>query len=1310
MPGRAYRSTLRQAFLVLFLSLCLCVITSASSPEEDDAPAPRRLLYGRAQLESNASITNGSSIVYNETIANAERIVAEAVEQQGIYNAYRFKHPRRNSYKPGQRVSTLRKRDDEPIAPHLNDTVIAAAALIAEVDAKGGAINITTSQQTANDEGVLANHTNIHARAVTPTPWWVPLVKRDGLAPMNSGYYPVWRDVTDPQYGGGAKGDGKTDDTAAINAAIAAANNCGKGCLSSSIKGTLIYFPSGTYLISSPINAYYYTQIVGNAVDIPTIKTAPSFIGLGAIQSDVYIPNQNGDEWYIWIRNFNIDISQTTTDSVAALHWQVGQATSLQNIVITASKASGTTQKGIFTENGSSGFMSDVTIIGGAYGLYGGNQQYTVRAFSFLGQTKAAICLIWDWGWTWSGLRITGVPIGILLLNPDAGPPTTQAGSIYLMDSYFDTVGIAIKAQKIQEDIKKDSVIVLDNIGVKSVTTMVGFLDGSASTIPAATVDFWMLGNMQDGRPYTAAAYGLGIPHPDDSLAPPSTAVYARRSYFAKSRPQYEGLGSGAFLDVKSFGAKGDGLTDDTAAIKSALAAANAQNVVYFPSGSYVITSTIVVPSQCRITGRVWSQLVARGPAFGDITKPTPMIKVGNPGDVGTVEFSDILFTSIGALPGLVMVEWNVAAEKPGSVGMWDTHFRVGGAIGTKLQVADCPRSSPIKSSCMAASMMMHITPSGNGYFENVWAWVADHDLDDAQNTQITVAVARGILVESPGPTWLYGTASEHSMLYQYNFQYATNTFAGMIQTESPYFQYTEATKSSGAYAKSVGLFTGDPDFANDKTCHATDLMCDYSWSTIVNGVTNLTIASAGLYSWFDNYNQDVCVDAQNCQQRMFLNSGSNVGFRMFNLITIGGVEMLSNIANGLVVYAKNNTQTASHPFWSVLGGYLDDSANNQVLECDDDDISDACSATAPCDYTKSFATLDDLANAADSFRSVCADYYALGTLQTTLQASVDTYNDVNNGYDKVFGDYVDYVTASTADDLSTFMADDGKGNQYFQCTYTAGKKTITHQCPITADEIGFTLVYTITYKLTDSTGFYNALSTTYSIPQDWVKFDEQITVLPCGDEPTCPVNSATLEGIPMVADNLAVPNPKDIVTAALGKVPDLQDAMWARQMDIVSGQWASNTDDPVQVLSLPAMTIMQGIDSMAMAKQIGQKEAAIKKKDLILEILGIVFALIPFVDDVAPEVVAAARIGTIVGDAGTLAESLYDIVTSPADAWIDILGAVTGGSALGADVASIAKLANARRGMTDLKKLGPEITSLDGKLQTAVKLGSCKV
>jgi hypothetical protein len=72
----------------------------------------------------------------------------------------------------------------------------------------------------------------------------------------------VYRDITDPKFG--AKGDGVTDDTAAINAAIAYGGNCGQNCLSSTTTGTFIYFPPGTYLISTPINAYYYSQLVGD--------------------------------------------------------------------------------------------------------------------------------------------------------------------------------------------------------------------------------------------------------------------------------------------------------------------------------------------------------------------------------------------------------------------------------------------------------------------------------------------------------------------------------------------------------------------------------------------------------------------------------------------------------------------------------------------------------------------------------------------------------------------------------------------------------------------------------------------------------------------------------------------------------------------------------------------------------------------------------------------------------------------------------------------------------------------------------------
>jgi glucan 1,3-beta-glucosidase len=46
------------------------------------------------------------------------------------------------------------------------------------------------------------------------------------------------------------------------------------------------------------------------------------------------------------------------------------------------------------------------------------------------------------------------------------------------------------------------------------------------------------------------------------------------------------------------------------------------------------------------------------------------MVTVGQGAD-GTVELQNILFTSQGALPGLVLVQWNIKAKTQGSVGMW---------------------------------------------------------------------------------------------------------------------------------------------------------------------------------------------------------------------------------------------------------------------------------------------------------------------------------------------------------------------------------------------------------------------------------------------------------------------------------------------------------------------------------------------------------------------------------------------------------------------------------------------------------------
>lgn len=53
-------------------------------------------------------------------------------------------------------------------------------------------------------------------------------------------------------------------------------------------------------------------------------------------------------------------------------------------------------------------------------------------------------------------------------------------------------------------------------------------------------------------------------------------------------------------VNVKNFGAAGNGTTDDTSAINNALAAASR---VYFPSGTYKITSNVIMPAGTMIEG-----------------------------------------------------------------------------------------------------------------------------------------------------------------------------------------------------------------------------------------------------------------------------------------------------------------------------------------------------------------------------------------------------------------------------------------------------------------------------------------------------------------------------------------------------------------------------------------------------------------------------------------------------------------------------------------------------------------------------------
>jgi glucan 1,3-beta-glucosidase len=119
----------------------------------------------------------------------------------------------------------------------------------------------------------------------------------------------------------------------------------------------VVYFPAGTYLISSSIIDYYYTQIIGNPNSLPTLKAASNFRGFGLIDGDPYGGNglQYGptDVFYRQIRNVVFDLTAIPPGTVAyGVHWPTSQATSIHNCVFMMSDAAGTQHQGLFIESG----------------------------------------------------------------------------------------------------------------------------------------------------------------------------------------------------------------------------------------------------------------------------------------------------------------------------------------------------------------------------------------------------------------------------------------------------------------------------------------------------------------------------------------------------------------------------------------------------------------------------------------------------------------------------------------------------------------------------------------------------------------------------------------------------------------------------------------------------------------------------------------------------------------------------------------------------------------------------------------------
>lgn len=742
--------------------------------------------------------------------------------------------------------------------------------------------------------------------AAASDPYWYDSISHLGGSAYAASGYVVYRNVMDY----GAKGDGTTDDTAAINSAISEGGRCGLGCSSSTVTPAVVYFPTGNYLISSPIIPYYYTTLLGDAKNPPTLTMSAAFSNSGtgydaAIEADPYIPGGNGanywtnqNNFFRSVRNFIIDTTAVPVGTQAiGIHWQVAQATSLQDITVKMSAASGTKHIGIYMENGSGGFMSDVTTTGGINGLQLGNQQFTFRSIS-VSNAVNGIYGTWNWGMTFINTTIDSCTNGFYLTTGGNSSAPTD-GANYILDTVVTNTPTFILTSTNQATEFAGS-LVIDNAVLTGVTNGVMTAGGPVALAGSSNIDLWFQGSI-----YTPTGTRTYAQQTGASYSKPAGLLDSNGNVFGKSRPQYEAYAASQFQSVKASGAKGDGVTDDTAAIQAVLAAYAGCKIIYFDAGTYLVTDTIVIPEGTTVVGEFFPVILASGLAFASEATPKVVVQVGSSGESGTVEISNMLFSAVGGSSGAIMMEWNVAATAAGDAGLWDSHFRLGGAVGTNIEVAKCSNtSSATDGSCNTAYLGLHVTAGSSGMFENVWVWAADHDLDDQAQGQINSFSARGVLVESTAPTWFIGTASEHHTLYQYNFNGAENIFIGLAQTETPYYQPLPAVP-----APFTASLASDPTYPSG---------LQSAWAFYVQNSKDILVGGAGFYSFYSAYNQ-ACITPLTCQTQIVNIDTKSTGIRFYNLNTVGTTKQLSVGESGIITGSDNSEgfqQTTT--FWST--------------------------------------------------------------------------------------------------------------------------------------------------------------------------------------------------------------------------------------------------------------------------------------------------------------------------------------------------------------------------------------------------------
>jgi sugar lactone lactonase YvrE len=561
-----------------------------------------------------------------------------------------------------------------------------------------------------------------------------------------------------------APADGQIDDTAALQAAIDRAAGTGR-------EG-IVFVPSGRYRLTRTLYIWPGVRVFGYGATRPVFLLADDTPGFGSGVADMVIfagvnprdptaahgripfpppgsvpannniADANSSTFYSAMSNIDFEIGAGNPAAIA-VRFHVAQHAFVTHMNFhIGSGLAALTQIGNEAE--------DLHFYGGRYAILTEKTspawQFTLIDSTFEGQREAAIreheadfTLIRD--------SFHSVPVAI-----DIDP--NYSDDLWVKDCRFEDVPQA--AVIISNEKNPSTEINFENAVLRSVPTFARLRE-SGKTI-AAKGDLYRVSDFTWGLivPAEGAMGTMGMRY----VATPLASLPAPMPPAIRSLPS-----SSKWVNVHTLGVKGDGVTDDTAAIQAAIAA---HRVLYFPSGHYVVRDTLALRPDTILIGLhptlTQFDLLDDTAGYQGIGPPKAVLSA--PPDGSNIITGLGVFTG-GMNPRAVAVLWKAGEDSL----IDDVRILGGHGSGTNPYNNNHTADPDLAKRWDGQYPSIWVTAGGGGTFADIW-------------TPNTFAQEGFYVSWTKTPGHVYELSNEHHVRNEIRFNHVENWDLNAPQTE----------------------------------------------------------------------------------------------------------------------------------------------------------------------------------------------------------------------------------------------------------------------------------------------------------------------------------------------------------------------------------------------------------------------------------------------------------------------------------------------------------------------------------------------